>query len=67
MIKTYYVEDLSIEDVDKMVERGVCFDVTSKVSLLSNTAGNNRNDAFWFPRDEYAKAIRNPISWEGNC
>ena len=31
MIPTYYIEDLSLEDLDNLIEKG---DVTSKVAVL---------------------------------
>ena len=52
MIKTYYIEDLTLDDVDALVERGVCFNVTSKAALLSERDSAGNRDAFWYPGDK---------------
>lgn len=34
-IETYAIEDLSIAQLDDLIEKGVCFDVYSKTALLA--------------------------------
>lgn len=57
MIKVYYIEDLCIEDVDAMIEKGEVFDVSSKATLLQNN-GDSERDSFWRPRVGLSKSIR---------
>lgn len=45
MIRTYFIEDMSIEEIDDLIERGVCFDLTSKNTILPEDRGKlPRND-----------------------
>lgn len=44
MIETYFIEDLSLADLDKLIERGVCFDVASKNTLLPESGGYSKGD-----------------------
>lgn len=57
MIKTYYIEDLTLDDVDALVERGVCFDVTSKVALLSERNDIGNRDTFWYDGDKQTQSL----------
>lgn len=57
MIKTYYIEDLTLDDVDVLVERGVCFDVTSKVALLSERDDIGNRDTFWYDGDKQTQSL----------
>lgn len=57
MIKTYYIEDLTLDDVDALVERGVCFDVTSKVALLSERDDIGNRDTFWYDGDKQPQSL----------
>lgn len=45
MIPTYYIEDLSLEDLDTLIEKGECFDVTSKVAVLPVCDGDVHGDS----------------------
>lgn len=54
MIPIYYIEDLTIEKIDELVERGVVFDIASKTSVLSKNRRNNENDEIWSSRDKRA-------------
>ena len=58
MIPIYNIEDLTIELVDSLVERGVVFDVTSKTSVLSKGRSSDARDAFWGSRDNDFEDIR---------
>ena len=58
MIKTYYIEDLTVDEVDELVERGVCFDVTSKNALLSERKCSINRDAFWSSGTELPESLR---------
>lgn len=58
MIKTYYIEDLTVDEVDELVERGVCFDITSKNALLSERRGRVNRDAFWSSGAELSESLR---------
>ena len=46
-IPIYYVEDLTLADIDKLIERGVCFDITSKTTLLPKDSSTLQRDHFW--------------------
>ena len=46
-IPIYYVEDLTLADIDKLIERGVCFDITSKTTLLPKDSSTLQGDHFW--------------------
>lgn len=41
MIPTLYTEEVSIAQLDEMIERGQCFELVSKVSLLAKDNGDN--------------------------
>lgn len=45
MIPTYYIEDLSLEDLDNLIEKGECFDVTSKVAVLPTRDSDVQRDS----------------------
>ena len=47
MLKVYYIEDLTLSDIDDLIERGVCFDVTSKNTVLSEGDCLPVGDNFW--------------------
>lgn len=47
MIPTFFIEDLTIDKVDDLVEKGVVFDVTSKTAVLSKNRSNRARDEFW--------------------
>lgn len=44
MIQVYYIEDLTIDMIDNLVEKGVVFDVASKTSLLPKNTSHNERD-----------------------
>lgn len=56
MIPVYYIEDLTVEEVDSLVERGVVFDIasrnTDKTTLLSRDVNTKDRDAFWYGGDK---------------
>lgn len=58
MIPVYYVEDLTIEKVDKLIERGVVFDIASKATVLPKSNSYPECDAFWLGRDKRTGDIR---------
>lgn len=37
-MNTYYLEELSIEDIDTLIEKGECFNVRSKNAVFSRHA-----------------------------
>lgn len=57
MIPVYILERLTIEDIDRMVEKGVVFDVRSEASLLSEGNSSSERDAFWSSRSDDAGNI----------
>lgn len=57
MIKVYYIEDLSIEEVDAMIEKGEVFDVVSKAALLQSD-GTGERDAFWGAGNRLPDSVR---------
>lgn len=58
MIPTYFIEDLTIEDLDALIERGACFDVVSKNAVLPENRGELRRDNVRGGRDELPNVIR---------
>lgn len=62
MIKTYFIEELTIEDIDGMVERGEVFDLTSKAAILSSDECNTNRNSFWEFGDFMSRNIRKPIT-----
>lgn len=52
MIPVYVLERLSLDDIDKLVEKGVVFDVRSEASLLSENKRDGDRDAFWSGRGD---------------
>ena len=57
MIKVYYIEDLSVEDVDALIEKGEVFDVVSKTSILQSRSAGDR-DSFWGDGDRQSNSLR---------
>lgn len=51
MIPILCIEDLTIDMIDELIERGVVFDVTSKTTVLSENTSNSERDAFWSSGD----------------
>ena len=51
MIPTYFIEDLTIPEVDKLIEKGVVFNVTSKAAILPKNNSVPNRDAFWGMRN----------------
>lgn len=51
-LPVYYLEDLTLADIDKLIERGVCFDITSKTTLLPKDSSSVQRDHFWSDRDK---------------
>lgn len=66
MIPIYNIEDLTIDIIDDLVERGVVFDVTSKATLLPKSTGNDANDAFWRNRSRELKSVQSAIGRQGD-
>lgn len=58
MIPIYYIEDLSIADVEDMIEKGVVFDVTSKATVLSADTSDYERESFWGPRNKPQEYLR---------
>lgn len=52
MIEEYYIEDLTLDKLDKLVERGDIFIVSSKTALLPQSVSDPERDAFWGNRDK---------------
>lgn len=52
MIPIFDIEDLTIEKVDELIERGVVFDIASKASILSKSNCNYENDKIRCSRSE---------------
>lgn len=59
---TYYIEDLTIEELDRLVEKGKIFDVTSKTSVLSKSESYGDRDAFWRDGDKRAEDLRSTVT-----
>ena len=57
MIPIFYIEDLTIDEIDDLVERGVVFDVTYKATLLSENRSNLSRDAFWSDGDKCSDSV----------
>lgn len=62
MIPILNIEDLTVEDVNKLIERGVVFDITSrqsnKPSLLRRDVNNKERDTFWGNGDKSTTYLR---------
>ena len=67
MIPIYYIEDLTIEEVDRLIERGVCFDITSKNTVLSKRTGNVNRDDFWCSGNKLSGNLRDSSEKQNNC
>ena len=52
MIPILYIEDLTIDDIDDLIERGVVFDVTSKTTVLSKNRSDDERNSFWSNGDK---------------
>ena len=57
MIPTLYIEDLTIDEIDDLIERGVVFDVTSKTAVLSKDRSNDERNSFWSNGDKFTGDI----------
>ena len=44
-MNTYYLEELSIEDIDTLIEKGECFNVRSKNAVFSRDATTSEQHA----------------------
>jgi len=66
MIPTYFIEDLTIPEVDKLIEKGVVFNVTSKASVLPKSNRVPNRDAFWGTRDYDSGDLRKTDSIKDN-
>lgn len=58
LVETYYLEELDLETLDSLIEKGVCFDVISKNAILPTDSRDSEKDAFWGIRDTAARPIR---------
>lgn len=58
MIPIYNIEDLTIDKIDTLIERGVVFDITSKTAVLPKIGSDNERDSFGSNRDKYARGIQ---------
>lgn len=67
MIPIFYVEDLTVEDVDALIERGVCFDITSKNTLLSKRPSYINGDDIRSSRDKLSRYLQQGNSKQSNC
>ena len=47
LIPVYFIEDLSVADMDRLIERGEIFDVRSKASVLSRRDTTSKEYSFW--------------------
>lgn len=61
MIPVYCIEDLCPEDVDRLIEKGVVFDVGSKATLLPTADSDFERESFWGPRTELSGDIRKAL------
>ena len=50
-IPIYKLSDLTVDKVEKLIEKNEVFDIES--SLLSGSGSNSERDAFWNTRDEH--------------
>lgn len=47
IVPVYNIEDLSLDDMDKLIERGEVFNVQSKSSILSQCDTTSKEYSFW--------------------
>ncbi len=66
MIPIYNIEELTIEMMDTLVEKGGIFDVTSKASILSKSKCIGERDEFWRDGDKHSGDIQQPTSGTNN-
>lgn len=66
MIPVYVIEDMTIEMMDALIEKGRVFDVTSKASILSKSTSDGDRDDFWRSGDKYSSDIRQTDCRENN-
>ena len=66
MIPIYYIEDLTLDMIDELVERGVVFDVTSKTSVLPKSAGNYARNPIWSSGDKRVENLQHTDTGKGN-
>lgn len=63
MIPVLYIEDVSIAEVDALIEKGVVFDLSSKITLSSPGHSIPKRDSFWGKEDKQATDLRNTYEW----
>lgn len=56
-MKTYFIEELDLNDLDKLIEKGECFDVRSTAALLSDADGARVSDTLRDSGNRYADDI----------
>lgn len=67
MITTLYTEEVSIADLDDYIERGVCFDLVSKVALLDKDRCDTDNSTGRYIRNKSADSVRESDTEEDDC
>ncbi len=63
MIQVLYIEEVSIEEVDALIEKGIVFDLSSKATLLPSGHRVPKRDAFWGKEDKQATNLRDTNEW----
>lgn len=63
MIPILFIEDLSIEDIDRLIEKGDVFDITSKNAVLPKGSSLSRRDSFWSKDIEQPNVVREANRW----
>lgn len=66
MIEVFNVEDLTIDDVDDLIEKGVVFNVRSKATVLPESRCKGDRDSFWGIGDIDTESIRHPTTGESD-
>ena len=66
MIPVYCIEDLTVNEIDALIEKGVIFDVTSKITVLPTSNGISRKNSKRHVRDFSPGAIQRPSGEESD-
>ena len=63
MIPIYNIEELTLEMIDELVERGVVFDITSKTSVLSKSRSDDAYNSVWRSRNKRTDDLQQTSEW----
>lgn len=62
MIKSYFVEDLTLEKVDKLIESGEVFNVRNKTPVLPETRVPGDRDEVWGIGNNDPHSVRETVA-----